>query len=120
MKKKTLFVLSLLSGLMFINAGLNIFLPHARGLHVNVCCYDADQLADAPIRTAHVLGGVMFIIPRFRAWAAVIICLVMAGLMLNHLFVAPEGLPIALPLFAILVWAIVENREKFLPMIRWK
>jgi hypothetical protein len=65
-----------------------------------------------------VLGGVLFIIPRFRALGAVIISPVMAGIMLTHLTIAPEGLAVALALFAILVWLIIENKEKYLPMIR--
>lgn len=124
MKKKILFVLSLLFGLMFINSGLNVFF--------NYMPPPADMPEDTMqmftgtmqikwlmplVGAVQFVGGVLFIIPRFRALAAVIISPVMVGIMLTHLTIAPEGLPIALPLFAILIWVIVENKEKYLPMI---
>lgn len=125
MKQKILFIISLLFGLLFVNSGLNVFF--------NYMPTPADMPADTIqmfagilqvgwlmplIGVVQVLGGVLFIIPRFRALGAVVISPIMTGIMLTHLIVAPEGLPIAIPLFAILIWVIVENKEKYLPMIR--
>jgi uncharacterized membrane protein YphA (DoxX/SURF4 family) len=125
MRKKILFVISLLIGLMFINAGLNVFFNHMPP-PTNV----PEELLQMfgsmmqirwlmPLLGAvQVLGGVLLIIPRFRALGAVVISPVIAGILLTHLTIAPEGLPFALGLFAIVIWLIVENREKYLPMIR--
>jgi uncharacterized membrane protein YphA (DoxX/SURF4 family) len=125
MRKKILFVLSLLFGLMFINAGLNVFfnyMPEPTDVPEDVVKMFAGLMQVGwlmPLLGAvQVLGGVLFIIPRFRALGAVIIFPVMAGIMLTHLTVAPEGLPIAVALFIILIWLMVENKEKYLPMIR--
>lgn len=125
MKKKILFAASLLFGLIFINAGLNKFfnyMPVPENLPE-----DSMQMFTAMmqigwlmplIAVAEIVGGVLFVIPRFQALGAVILAPVMAGIMLTHVTVATEGLPIALPLFAIYIWAIFENRDKYLPMVK--
>jgi len=125
MRKKILFVLSLLFGLMFINAGLNIFfnyIPPPADTPEDVMQMFAGMMQVGwliPLLGAvQVLGGILVIIPRFSALGAVIISPVVAGIMLTHLTIAPEGLPGALALFVILIWLIVENKEKYLPMIR--
>jgi putative oxidoreductase len=125
MKNKILFVLSLLFGLMFINAGLNVFfnyMPPSTDIPEDLVQMYASMMQVGwliPLLGAvQVLGGVLFIIPRFRALGALIISPVMTGIMLTHLTIAPEGLPVAVTLFIILIWLIVENRKKYLPMIQ--
>ena len=44
----------------------------------------------------------------------------MIGILLTHIIIAPSGLPVALVLLAIEIWVIIENREKYLPMINEK
>jgi putative oxidoreductase len=125
MKKKILLVLSILFGLMFINAGLNKFfnyMPMPEGIPENVM-KDMMALMEISwlmplIAMAEITGGVLFMFNKTRALGAIIIFPVMIGILLHHIFVAPSGLLIALVLFAILVWAIVENRDKYLPMIK--
>lgn len=70
------------------------------------------------IAVAEIVGGILFITNKFRALGAIIIFPVMVGIVLTHLILAPSGLPIALVLFAINIWVIIENREKYLPMVR--
>lgn len=70
------------------------------------------------IAIAEIVGGVLFIIPKYRALGAIIIFPVMIGIILTHITMAPSGLPMALALFAINIWVIIENREKYLPMIK--
>jgi len=38
--------------------------------------------------------------------------------MLTHFTIAPEGLTMVLPLLAIYLWVIYENRNKYLPMVK--
>lgn len=64
-----------------------------------------------------IIGGILFIIPKYRALGAIIIFPVMIGILLTHIFQAPSGLPIVLILFAILIWVMIENRRKYKPMI---
>lgn len=70
------------------------------------------------IAVVEITGGVLFIFTRTRALGAIVILPVIVGIMLTHTINAPSGLPIALTLFAIDLWVIFENREKYLPMVR--
>jgi uncharacterized membrane protein YphA (DoxX/SURF4 family) len=125
MKNKILFILSLLFGLMFINAGLNKFLnympPPAEMPEDTLRMFTAFMQISwlmPLVAVAEIVGGVLFIFKRTRTLAAIIIFPVMAGILLTHITIAPEGLPIAVILFGILAWVIIENREKYLPLIR--
>ena len=125
MKQKILFVLSLLFGLMFINAGLNKFLNYMPV---------PDDLPETMIKSmtafmeigwimplvgiVEIVAGVLFIIPKFRALGAIVIFPVMVGILLTNICAAPSGLPIALTFLAINLCVIFENREKYLPIIK--
>jgi len=125
MKKKILFGVSLLFGLMFINSGLNKFfnyMPMPKDMPENVM-----KLMNAfmeigwllpLVAVAEIVGGVLFITNKYRALGAIIIFPIMIGILLTHLTAAPSGLPLAIVLLAINLWVIIENREKYLPMIQ--
>jgi len=125
MRKKLLFVASLLFGLMFIYSGLNKFFnfvkpPPDMPEDVMKMFGGIMQITWLMplIGVAEILGGILFITNKYRALGALIIFPVMIGILLTHILVAPSGLPIALVLFAILIWAMVENREKYYPLVR--
>jgi uncharacterized membrane protein YphA (DoxX/SURF4 family) len=69
------------------------------------------------IAVAEIIGGILVILPKYRALGAIIIFPVMMGILLTHIINAPSGLPIALVLLVINLWLIVENRKKYLPMV---
>jgi putative oxidoreductase len=123
MKKKILFVLSLLFGLMFINGGLNKFFNYmpmpenapAEGMKDWGAMMEISWLMPL-VAIAEIIGGILIIIPKTRALGAIIIFPVMVGILLTHLLVDTSNLPVALVLAAILGWVIYEN--KYLPMIR--
>jgi uncharacterized membrane protein YphA (DoxX/SURF4 family) len=124
MKNKILFVLCLLFGLMFINAGLNKFLnymPMPKDLPESMMkvmgAFMQISWLMPLVGVIEIIGGILFIIPRYRALGSIVILPVMVGILLLNIFNAPSGLPIALVLFAINIWVIIENRAKFLPMI---
>lgn len=124
MKKKILFAVSLIFGLIFINAGLNKFfnyMPVPEDLPESVMTMFSAIMQIGwlmpLIATAEIVGGLLFIIPKYRALGAIIIFPVMTGIILAHITVAPSGLPMALSLLVVLVWVIIENRDKYLPMI---
>lgn len=124
MKNKILFVISLLFGLMFINSGLNKFfnyMPMPKDMPADmmkvVTAFMQIGWLMPLIAVVEIIGGLLFIIPRYRALGAIIIFPVMIGILLTHIINAPDALPIALVLFAINLWVIVENRNKYLPMI---
>jgi uncharacterized membrane protein YphA (DoxX/SURF4 family) len=124
MKKKILFVLCLLFGLMFINAGLNKFFNYMPAptdlppsmLKVMKAFMDISWLMPL-VGVAEVIGGVLFIIPKYRALGAIIVFPVMIGILLTNVFNAPSGLPIALVMLAINLWVLFENRVKYMPMV---
>ena len=125
MKKKILFVVSILFGLMFINSGLNKFFNYMpmpedlpeKMMKLFTAFMEVGWLMPL-IAVAEIVGGLLFITNKYRALGAIIIFPVMIGILLTHLINAPSGLPIALVLLAINLWVIIENREKYLPMIQ--
>ena len=124
MKNKILFFVCLLFGLMFINAGLNKFLnymPVPKDLPESMMKVMGAMMQISwlmpLVGIIEITGGILFTIPRFRALGAIIILPVMVGIVLLNIFNAPTGLPIALVLFAINIWVIIENRAKYLPLI---
>ena len=125
MKRKITFVLSLLFGLMFINAGLNKFfnyMPPPENLPENLLkafqAFTQIGWLMPLIGLAEILGGVLFIFPKTRALGALVIFPVMIGIMLTNTLTDTSGLPIALVFFVINLWVIYENREKYLPMLK--
>jgi len=124
MKNKILFIVCLLFGLLFINAGLNKFFNYMPAppdipeptMKMFLAIVSIVWLMPL-IGIAEIVGGILYIVPRFRALGVIIITPVLVGIILAHITVAPEGLPMALVLLAIHIWVVVENRAKFLPMI---
>lgn len=125
MKKIILNVLSVLFGLLLLNGGLNKFfnyMPVPKDLPAETL-KDATALMEISwlmplIAVAEILGGILIMIPKLRALGAIIVFPVMVGILLTHLFVDHNGLPVALVIWAILGWIIYENRAKYLPLIR--
>jgi putative oxidoreductase len=125
MKKKVLFVISLLFGLMFINSGLNKlfhYMPMPDDMPESMM-----KLMNSFIEigwlmpllaVAEVIGGILCITNKYRALGAIIIFPIMVGILLTHIVNAPSGLPIALVLMAINLWVIIENRDKYMPMVK--
>jgi len=70
------------------------------------------------VATVEIIGGLLLITNKFRTLGAIMIFPVVIGILLTHITVAPDGLPIALILMAINLWVIIENREKYMPMIQ--
>ena len=125
MKHKILLGISILFGLMFINAGLNKFLnyiPVPKDMPENMVklmtAFTEIGWLIPLVAIVEIIGGILFITNKFRALGAIIILPVMIGILLLHIMNEPSGLPIASILFAINIWVIVENRGKYLPMIK--
>lgn len=117
-------ILFSLFGLLLLNSGLNKFLdymPVPEGLP-EALTKDNDAFAEISwlmplVGFAEVLGGLLILVPRTRALGALVVFPVMAGVLLTHLTVAPGGLVMALILWAILLWIIIDNKQKYLPLI---
>jgi uncharacterized membrane protein len=70
------------------------------------------------VGSIELIGGLLLVFPRTRALGAIVILPVLTGILLANINMAPSGLPIVFALIAIIVWVIVDNKEKYLPMIR--
>ncbi len=124
MKNKILFIASLLCGLMFINAGLNKYFNYMpipedmpeQAMKMFMAIMQITWLMPL-IAAFEIIGGLLIIIPRFRALGAIIITPILIGIMAHH-FTLGIGLLMPIVLTCVLVWIIVENREKYLPMIQ--
>ncbi|WP_217604345.1 DoxX family membrane protein [Chitinophaga sp. GbtcB8] len=125
MKSKILFVLSLLAGLMFINAGLDKFFHYMpipkdmpeKMVKAGMAFAEIGWLMPL-VGTIEILGGLLLIFNRTRALGAIVILPVLTGILLANISMAPAGLPIVFALIAIIFWIIIDNREKYLPMLR--
>ncbi len=125
MKKKVFNVLSVIFGLLLINGGLDKFLhymPVPENLPKELV---KDSLALMEIEwlmplvgLAELLGGMLILFPKTRALGALVVFPVMVGALLTHIFVAPSGLIIMGVIWAILIWIIYENREKYFNLIK--
>lgn len=125
MRKKILFGISALFGLLFMNSGLNKFfnyMPMPKDMPENMIklmgALNSIVWLIPLIALAEIIGGVLFITNKYRSLGAIIIFPITIGILLTHIFNAPSGLPLAVLILAINTWVIIENREKYIPMIR--
>lgn len=125
MKSKILFGLCLLAGLMLINSGINKFTGH---MTLPEMTPEAGALMGAfakagwlfpLIAIAEIIGGILFIIPKYRALGAIILFPVIVGIVLTHAVLdpAPAGLGVSFFLLGANLWAIFDNLHKYMPMI---
>ena len=113
-----------LFGLLLINGGLNKFLNYMPVPEALPEALIKDSIAMMEIAwlmplvgTAEIIGGLLILIPRTRALGALIVFPVMVGMLLTHITVARDGLPIALAVWVVLIWIIFDNRRKYYPII---
>ncbi len=125
MKRKILNVLSAIFGLLLVNGGLNKFfnyMPTPEDLNPELV-KDFEALVEIAwlmplIALAELIGGALLIFPKTRALGALIVLPVMVGVLLTHIFVDLSGLPTAIVIWAILLWILFDNREKYLSIIK--
>lgn len=125
MKNKILLIISLLFGLIFINSGLNKFFYYMpipddlpEKLVKTMEAFNTIGWVNPLLAVIEILGGLLFIPGKTRALGAIVIFPVMVGIIVHHLVVAPSGLALPLVLFGILLWVIIENRERYFPMVK--
>jgi len=123
MKNKILFVVALLFGLLFINAGLNKFfnyMPMPQNMPEETI-RDFQAIKEIIwlmplLGLTEIIGGLLIIFPQKRALGAVILFPIVVGIVLTHIFVDMSGLPMAIVVAAILGWIIYENRDAYEPL----
>lgn len=124
MKNKILSVLAVLFGLMMINSGLNKFfnympMPEISAEMMTVMtAFMTIKWIFPLVGLIEVVGGVLFAIPKYRALGALVILPVMIGIVIHHAVHDVAGIGVGLVLLAINLWVIIENREKYQPMVK--
>jgi putative oxidoreductase len=125
MKNKIVNVLCILMGLLFINGGLNKIFKYIptpddlpEGLQRINEAFETIGWLMPLVAVVELAGGILFAIPKTRALGAIVLFPVMTGILLVHIFNAPEGLPMAIILMAINLWIIFENRDRYMAMLR--
>ena len=123
MKQKIIYVVSVLFGLLFINAGLNKFfnyMPMPEDLpQETVDLFEALMSFGwlmPLVAVVEILAGILVMIPRTRALGYVMIFPVMVGILLINIINTPDGLIMALLLFAINIWMLFESSAKIKPL----
>lgn len=119
-------IISLLFGLMFINAGLNKFLnympmekPTPQQIELFAAFEKIFWLMPL-VGAVEIVGGLLFIFPKTRALGAIVILPVMVGIVI-HVFTtdqSPMGMSIASVLFLINIWMIIDNKEKYRALLK--
>jgi len=123
MKSRILFGISLLFGLMMINSGFNKFfnympmpeVPEAAGQFMYAIIQSGWLFVLVAI--VEIIGGGLFICTKTRALGAIVLLPIIVGILFFNIVMAPSGAIMAVLLFAINIWVIIENRDKYLPMI---
>ncbi len=125
MKTKLFHFFSGIFSLMFLFSGLNKlfqFVPIPPDLPVEMAKDNAAFVEIAwlmpLIAIAEIMGAILILIPRFRALGALVVFPLMVGILINHATVAPDGLMMVLVLWAILLWMMWENADKYLGLIK--
>lgn len=118
------FILCLLFGLMFINAGLDKFLHYMpippmepELVKVGEAFMTISWLMPL-VAIVEIVGGLLFIFSKTRALGAIMILPVMIGIMLHNAVYMPSGLAIAGILFLINLWALYDNKHKYQSIIK--
>lgn len=119
------FVLSLLFGLMFINAGLNKFfeyMPMPEMTPEQMRVYDAFAEINwlmPLVGIVEIIGGLLFIFEKTRALGAIVILPVMVGILFHNLLKDPSsfGIGISVVLFLINIWIIIDNQKKYSALV---
>lgn len=124
MKRKILFAICLLFGLLFVNAGLNKFFNYMPA--PDKLPSEMEKLMQAILEigwllplvgVGEIIGGILFVFPRTRALGAIIIFPITTGILLTNIINFPSGLPMALFLMVVDLWVVFEHRDIYLPML---
>lgn len=115
-------IVCVLFGLMFVNAGLDKLLHY---MPVPDLGEDMKKIYEAftalkwlmpLVAVVELIGGILFIAPKTRALGAIVILPVLVGIIIQNAVFAPSGLLICGLLFAIEIWVIASNWDKYKAM----
>lgn len=120
------FIICLLFGLMFINAGLDKFfhynpMPELSEEQIKVyAAFGTIGWLMPLVGVVEVIGGLLCIFSRTRALGAIVILPVMVGIVLHNVYRDPSsvGIAISAVLMLINIWIIIDNKEKYNVLVK--
>ncbi len=125
MRTKILTGLAILIALMLINSGLNKFFNYmpmemSDEATAVINSFIAANWLWPLVALVEIVGGVLFAIPKTRALGAIVLLPVTIGILLFNIVWTPATIPVALVIVGINLWAIIEAKDQYLPMITTK
>jgi uncharacterized membrane protein YphA (DoxX/SURF4 family) len=126
MKMKTMtiavIIVRVLIGLLFLFASITFFLnlvpqPEMTGrTKLFMDGLAASRYLMPLVKTIELLCGIAFVSGRFVPLATVLITPIVVNILLIHLFVDSQGLPVAIPLFAGVLFLAYAYRKSYEPL----
>lgn len=120
------FIVRTLIGLLFLFASVTYFLnlfpqPDLQGkLKLFTDGIGAAGYLMPLVKTIEFVCGIAFVSGRFMPLAIVLIAPITINILLVHAFLAPEGLPIVIPLFLGILFLAYVYRENYKPLLAAK
>lgn len=124
MKNKILTILCVLFGLGMIVFGINklfpfLPMPELTPEQINIfSAFGTIKWLMPLIAVVEIVGGLLIAIPKTRALGAIIILPVMVGIIVHNLTHDPASIGIAAVFAVINLWAIIDSKQKYMPMIK--
>lgn len=107
-------------GITFVYAGLYKFFPFLpvpafiASVQQSVILAFSDLPWVMPLLAAvEIIGGLLFLIPRSRAFGAVMLLPVVVGILLHNITVDPRSLFIAIGVSVVECWVLICNRHHY-------
>lgn len=124
MKKKILFGLRLLTGLIFIKAELDKFFYYMlilkemlkKMVKVVKAFMETGWLMSL-VGAVEIIEGVLLIPNRTRGFGAIVLLPVVTGILLANINMSSSSLSIVFILIGIIRWTIIDNKKKYLPVV---
>jgi uncharacterized membrane protein YphA (DoxX/SURF4 family) len=122
--KITSTVLRVLMGLLFLFASLtywfklNVPPPLEGAMKVFNDGLEASRYLIPTVKALELLGGLALVLGRFVPLALLVLAPIVVNILLIHIFLAPEGLPIALFLVVASLLVAYQRRDSFRPLFK--
>ena len=122
MKNKIFIGVRILFAIMMINSGLNKFfnfmpIPEMAAPGNLMGAFFASGYIFPLVAIVEIFAGALIITKKFNALGAVLMMPITVNIFLVHTVLDPAGFIIGLVLLLINLWILIENKEKFNPLL---
>tara|TARA_B110000914_G_C15404454_1_gene418831 strand:- start:72 stop:446 length:375 start_codon:yes stop_codon:yes gene_type:complete len=122
MKNKIFMGVRILFAIMMINSGLNKFfnfmpIPEMAAPGNLMGAFFASGYIFPLVAIVEIFAGALIITKKFNALGAVLMMPITVNIFLVHTVLDPAGFIMGLVLLLINLWILIENKEKFMPLL---